>query len=430
MRRTLALAFTLVLAGTPTQAQSLRQAVGDLFKFGQGCPDPVCLSVATGVHGAHFNPAASGAQGNLITFLTQALGASAANIPIAAATSTGILVQSGEGLPVRLATSAGPIFAERVQTIGKGHLFLSVNVTNYDYATLRGVPLDGLQTNFTHQDTGAPGLGDPIFENDVIEVGTSMHINMLAFTGSLTYGLGHHVDVGLAVPVLNTSLSGSSVAQIMPFGPNGPHFFGDSAHPSLRATSTVKTSAVGIGDIAARVKIGLANGRQWGFAVLGDIRLPTGREEDFQGAGRFGFRGLGILSARFERFSPHLNVGYFFHAGSLQNDAALVTLGFDQLMADWATLAVDVISEWQVGQSVFVLPKDVILTSPIGTGFTTRTITPTNIPDQRDDVVMGAFGLKFNLPSGVTVMTNALVPIHRGAVQPNIAFTGGLEYAF
>jgi hypothetical protein len=420
----------LVLVASPLQAQTLREAVTDLFKFGQGCPDPVCLSVATGVHGAHFNPAASGAQGNLITFLTQSIGASASEIPISAATSTALLIQSSEGLPVRVPTSAGPIFAERVQTIGKGRLFFSASVTNFDFATLRGVPLSGLQTTFTHQDTGAPGLGNPIFENDVIEVATSMHINMLAVTGSLTYGLGRHVDIGVAVPVLNSSLSGSSFAQIMPFGPNGPHFFGDSTRPTLDATSNVRTSAFGIGDIATRLKIGLVNGEQWGFGILGDVRLPTGRTADFQGSGKVGVRGLGIVSARFDRFSPHLNAGYYFHAGSEQNDAALVTLGFDQMMAPWATFAADVISEWQVGQSVFVLPQDVILTSPIGTGFTTRTITPTNIPDRRDDVVLGSFGFKFTTGGGLTLISNALVPIHRGAVQPNLAFSGGLEYTF
>jgi len=429
--RSLVFGTVMVALGVgPLWAQSLRQAVQDLFKFGQGCPDPVCLPVATGVHGEHFNPAASGAQGNLIIFLTDAIGASASNIPIAAATSTGVLVQSPQGLPMRVPTSSGPIFAERVQTIGRGRVFLGVSATNYDFTTLRGVPLDRLESNFTHQDTGPVGIGDPVFENDVIEVRTSLNVNLAAFTASLTYGAADHVDIGVAVPVLRSSLSGSSVAQIMAFGPDGPHFFGDSTNPSLRATSDARAEATGIGDIAARIKVGLVNAPTWGFAVLGDVRLPTGREKDFQGTGHLGVRGLGILSARFNRFSPHLNLGYGFHAGNAQNDNVLVTLGFDQLLADYATFAAELISEWQVGESPLVLPDDVILTSPIGNGQTSRVISPTNIPDRRDDVVLTSFGLKFTVPSGVTILTNALVPIRRGALQPDIAVTAGLEYTF
>jgi hypothetical protein len=412
----------------------MSQAIKKLYSFGTGCPDQICLGGIGGgndtIHKTHFNDAANGAGFLMTVFLTDAIGASAANIPIAATTSTAILVQSGEGLPTRKSTSAGPIFAERMQTIGKGNLYLAFNGTNFDYASLRGVPLSGLHTTITHKDVGAPGLGNPAFENDVIEVSTSMHISMTAFTGVMTYGLFEHVDVGVALPLLYTSLSGSSFAQIMPFGPNDPHYFGDSANRSLQATSSASTSATGIGDVAARLKVGLLQRKDWGLAFLGDLRIPTGNQQNSQGSGRWGFQAIGIVSAQFVNFSPHANVGYYFHEGTSQTDAALVTLGFDQLVTNWATLAVDVISQWQVGPSTFHLPPNVTLTSydTAGVPNTTRTIVPTNIPNQADNVVVGSFGFKFLLKSGITLVTNALVPLLRGGLQPSTAFTLGVDY--
>ncbi len=430
MRRILGVTFLLGVTAMPVRAQTMREAIESLFQFGTGCAQLVCLPAATGPHGQHFNISAAGAQGNFVDFIANSISESASNIPISAATSSGILVLSEEGLPVRQATSAGPVFGERVQTLGRGRVFFGVNVTNSSFSTLRGLPLNQLRTNYTHQDTPPVGLGTPIFENDVIEVSTDMDLNILAITPSLTYGVGERVDLGVSIPVLNSVMDGISTAQIMTFGSNSPHFFGDSVNPSLQAVSVAHSSSLGIGDVSLRMKLALASGRQWGFGLLGDLRLPTGSEDNFRGTGHVGFRGLGIVSARFERFSPHLDAGYFFRSGSELNDAALVTAGFDHLVAEWATLAVDVISQWQVGNSSFTPPADVILTSPEFAGTVKRFITPTNIPDQRDDAVIGSLGMKFTTRSGVTVLGNLLVPMHHGGLQADLTFTGGLEYTF
>jgi hypothetical protein len=423
--------LALTAGAASLNAQTLSAAVKQLYSFGgTACGEQICLSVDAGAHLEHFNPAAAGAQAGLTTFLQQAIGASAANIPIAATTSTGILVQSGEGLPTRVSTSGGPIFAERMQTIGKHNWYFSFNATNFDYSTLRGVPLTGLHSTITHQDTPPAGLGQPNFENDVIEVSTSMHVQMTAFTGVVTFGLFDHVDVGVAVPFLYSSLSGSSTALIMPSGVNDPHFFGDSANPSLSATSNASASASGIGDVVARVKVGILAKKEWGVAFLGDVRMPTGNEQNFQGSGSWGFEGIGIVSAQFGQFSPHLNLGYSAHSSSTLNDAVLATLGFDQQMANWCTLAVDVLSSWQVGASNYDLPQPVVLTFYGNSTIppTHRTIIPSNIPDQRDNTVIGSFGLKFLTRSGVTIVTNALVPMLRGGLQPGAAFTLGVDY--
>ena len=111
---------------------------------------------------------------------------------------------------------------------------------------------------------------------------------------------------------------------------------------------------------------------------LADVRFPTGNENDFQGSGEYAVRGMGIVSARYGNFSPHLNVGYLWRSGKSVTDAFLATAGFDHLMAPWATLAVDVITQWQVGTNPLVLPGTVTFTTPY-----LRHVQPTNIPDRR-----------------------------------------------
>jgi hypothetical protein len=101
-----------------------------------------------------------------------------------------------------------------------------------------------------------------------------------------------------------------------------------------------------------------------GVAVLAEARFPTGKEEDLLGSGAFSARGLGVLSMRFGEFSPHANVGYVFRDDTLATNGVLATLGFDHLLGSWATLAVDWISEWQVGESKVRIPEPLVFQSP------------------------------------------------------------------
>ena len=111
----------------------------------------------------------------MLTFLQNSIGVTVSNTPISAATSGAIWGKSESGLPVRTATSAGPLFAERAQTLGKGHFLMGVGVSGYQFTTIRTTPLNGLVFDFTHSDSDNDGnLGDQDFENDVLEVRTNL----------------------------------------------------------------------------------------------------------------------------------------------------------------------------------------------------------------------------------------------------------------
>src|SRR3989454_5130422 len=219
--------------------------------------------------------------------------------------------------------------------------------------------------------------GVPTHENDVIDLKLALDLDMTITSFFVTFGLLDRVDIGVVLLIVSTSLRGTSFAQIVPFGgTTAQHFFGGTAaNPELSTSRFVDGSATGVGDIATRVKVNLMRSERTNFSVLGDVRFPTGTAEDLLGSGHVAARGLGILSARFGAFSPHANVGYLFHGGSSQNSAVLATVGFDHVMAPWAAIAVDLVSELQVGESKLRLPGTVTFDLPFR-----RTAEPTNIP--------------------------------------------------
>jgi len=423
----LLLALGLLPVG-PLAAQGLRESLSQLFTFGN-CGEPLCLdgSINAGTgHGNHYLPAA--ATGNLavLSFLGEAIGQSVARIPISS-TSSGATYSIVNGIPVRTSTSAGPIFAERSQTLGRNRFFVGASVNGLSYTKLNGAPADNFALTFIHEDVDNAGtLGDPQFENDIIDVLMQLDVNVLVTNVFATYGLTDFIDLSVAVPFVRTTVRGSSEAQIHPFGPNALHFFGgNSTDPVLRAATDVQGSAAGIGDIAGRLKVNVVQKAKYGAAILGDLRFPTGDEEDLLGSGAFSGRAIGIFSAQFGPFAPHINGGYLVRTGELQTDAILATLGFDNRMTDWATLAIDFISEWQVGDSKITLPGNAQFDVPF-----VREVQTTQVADMRQDLVAASGGLKFTLREGTVLMTNVLLPLTRAGLLPDFVWTAGLELTF
>jgi hypothetical protein len=433
-----------LLPAAPLHAQHLRDRLSQLFVFGEG-DEPLFLGGsgapnnpnAIRLHGSHFVPAAVASNATVISFLTNAIGSNVSNLPVSA-TSGGSTFSFQAGAPVRTSTSAGPIFAERAQTLGRGRVLAGVTRTGVNFKTFRGVNLDNLKFTFTHANTNFPGcdsiahgdcslLGVPTLENETIDLSLALDVNLTVTSFLLTYGITDRIDVGVVLPIVTTSLSGSSSAQINPFGPPpAVHFFGGTPdNPVLTASRIVAGSATGIGDVTGRVKMNLRRGEPVSVALLGDVRFPTGSEQDLLGSGAFAARGLAILSARFGEFSPHANVGYLHRAGAFESDAVLGTLGFDHLLAPWATLAADLITELEVGTSPLELPAPVVIQAPYR-----RTIIPSAIPDRRDDIVSGSLGVKLTTGAGLTIIANGLWALNRGGLRPNVIWTAGLEYNF
>src|SRR5687767_2448643 len=203
--------FFLAVTSSPLRAQALGDRITDLCIFGEG--DEVLFlggSAAAGnpqiqVHGDHFVPPAVGGNATIISFLTNSIGSNVANVPVSAS-SGGETFRFEGATPVRTSISAGPIYAERAQTLGSGRLFMSLARTGLHYETLRGVPLDAIPLAFTHSNVDFPGCdaifggdcgvyGVPTFENEVIDFTLDLDVGVDVTAFLLTYGVADRIDL-------------------------------------------------------------------------------------------------------------------------------------------------------------------------------------------------------------------------------------------
>ncbi len=422
MRR-LAMTALLLSFASPAAGQNLASDFRQMFTFGD-CGQPLCLVVNEAVHGMHFIPSVTQGQHDMLSFMTGSIATSLGNLPFTSATS-GVTFSFVGGTPVATSVSGGPIFAERAQTLGRGRMLAGVNFNGLSMDNVRGIPLNNLSFTFTHQNVADAALGDPVYENDLIDVHTHMKLNLLATSVFASYGVLDNLDVGILVPIIHASLSGSSLARIVDAEANSPHHFGTQANPVDTAFSASSGSATGIGDIAVRAKLNLRQTTTHGYAILADIRVPTGDTANFLGSGALSVRVLGVASARYGNFSPHVNAGFALRAGNIQNNSLLATIGFDQLVSPKVTIAGEVIGDFMMGQSKLELPKPVVFTSP-----TVRTVKLTDIPDRKDNIIDASLGLKFTLPNQYRLVTNFLLPLAKAGLQPKFLWTVGFERTF
>jgi hypothetical protein len=439
-----------LLLAAPAQAQTLEDRVSQLFMVGSRTV-PLQVSApgdalrASGRLGENddFLPSAVQANAAVLDFLTRWMGVSPGYLPLGT-TSGGVAFRFEGAVPVPTASSAGPLFAERAPTLGRGRGVVGANYTRTRFNTARGRPLEDLRLNFTsvnldsdlcdaQQGRDCAPLGVPLSENDVLSLLLSLNLDVEVGSLFATYGLLDRLDVGVILPVVHTRIAGHSIAEVIPFGtsPTGAtHFIsGTPQDPVLSSAQSTQGSAFGIGDIAARVKLNVMDRERGALAVLADVRFPTGDEKDFLGTGELSARGLGIVSMQFGSFSPHLNLGYVWRGGEASNgaanDALLATVGFDQLFASWATFAADLVSEFQVGKSVFEVPPPVTFTVPF-----VRSVRPMELSDARDNIVSAAIGFKLGTLSNFTGVVNALIPITGSSPRPDFAWSLGVEYDF
>ena len=90
---------------------------------------------------------------------------------------------------------------------------------------------------------------------DLANVALDLDMTVTSFFAS--FGLLDRVDIGVVLPIVSTSLRGTSDAEIIPFGgPTAAHFWGGTpSNPQLSTSRLVQGSATGMGDVAARIKI-------------------------------------------------------------------------------------------------------------------------------------------------------------------------------
>jgi hypothetical protein len=422
----------------PLRAQTLRDQLVSLFVFGSQATPLQFLAPADPNNPAAgvipndaFVPQAGQANATVLTFLLNWMAGTISSVPVGT-TSGGATFRFERGVPVKVPLSRGPIYGERGTTLGRGRLIVGANWNHVAFTSVRGSPMSDIRLNFTHQDigsgqcTGASVAGC----NDVVQVRLSVDQTLSIYSLYATYGLLDRVDVGVLLPIVHNDLRAQSTAQVIPFGetPGGAantFIAGTPTDPVLTATNRIHGSATGLGDMVGRVKVNLVTVRDRAVALFGDIRIPTGDEDELLGAGHVSTRILAAYSDRFGDFSPNASLGYLSWSGGPFNRAVLATVGFDQLVLPWATVALSLVGEVNVDPSVYRLPGPVTLTEPFH-----RTIVPAELPSSRDDALSVSIGSKATIFRGITAVVNTLFPVVHGGPRPDFVWTLGLERGF
>jgi hypothetical protein len=216
-----ALSLRLLLAAPGAGAEDLDQIIPGLYG-GDG------ITLADPNHTAHF------AEDSLSAFNSLSSGiSSAVNLGNLGASTASFTFDTQQAVFVNSTDSLGPTYAERAETIGKGKLNIAFAYTRLDYKKFRGDNLDNLHLTFPHEDNCGPlaptGGGDPpcpagssvptpedpAFELDDILVNLNVNLSQDQYLFYGKYGITSNWDVGLVIPVIHSTLSVRSTAEIV-----------------------------------------------------------------------------------------------------------------------------------------------------------------------------------------------------------------------
>lgn len=357
--------------------------------------------------------------------------------------------------------SFGPILGERAETLGKGKVFIGFSYQYFKFEALDGVSLKQMPVVLTQQDSVSPSnssvtcsingnnTGACGFIRDVIKTANSIDLKAHQFTTFIAFGLTNRIDVSVAIPIENIRMGIFSAATIVDNSQTFVHAFVPTAtcpDPCFQSSFSSVRNASGIGDMTFRVK-GIAwKGERAGLALGVDVRVPTGDQLDFLGAGAAGFKPFVVWSYH-SRISPHALVGYEVNgssvvAGNISTGAKerlpgqlTYTAGADVWLTKRLTGAFDL-----VGQEVFEAERSSVgdFTEPAPcTDSNCTTFLPPN-HDLALNLRAGSYnssnvsaGLKFR-PFGSLLLTgNVLIRLNDNTgLRAKYVPLAGLSYTF
>jgi hypothetical protein len=207
------------------------------------------------------------------------------------------------GVVERASQGFGPFFTERALQNGRGHVSLGLSYQQSDFGSLQGADLtDGA---FPSNAARSVGSTQP-FSVDTL----TLDIDSNTTTIFASYGVTARLAVGGSLPFVRVRFNGTRTRN-------------EVGLSSLQATQAGSSS--GLGDVAVNARYLVAGTGPRGFSVGGDLRLPSGREEDLLGAGRVGARFITIGSWEEGRLAVSVNGGLGVGGASGQLTWAMAT---------------------------------------------------------------------------------------------------------
>ena len=332
----------------------------------------------------------------------------------------------------RTTQSFGPILAERAETIGARRVSAGFAIQHFSFSTVEGLDLGAVPAVFTH-DNAQLGGG----REDVVTTLNSIDADVNQFITYVTVGVADHLDVSLAAPVVTTSLTVVSDAQIQRLGTTNPltHFYRQSdGSIGTRRLFTASGRASGIGDLVVRVKGSAFRRSSVAVAAGLDFRIPSGDALNLLGAGAPGLQPFLVVSGTVQRIAPHVNVGYQWNGSSiLAGDPAT---GQSDNLPDQVVYAVGA----DVGTGRFTIAFDVLgrylldAERIVLQDFQARdgqSVFPNiGFSHESFNLLSGATGIKLNAFGRLLITGNLLFALDNHGIRANVTPLVGFEYGF
>jgi len=379
-----------------------------------------------------------------ITPVITRLAAQATDFPVPPTTPGYVFVYNPQqGIFERYQGSLGPVFLERVDTLGQNHFAVGASYLYGNPNQFDGNPfLQGVKTPVGGA-FAAPETGDQ-FNGGVLLEDFQLPTNKINFAGS--YGITDQWDVGFLVPLVWTNLrvKGRSYAALGPLPPSrcpGPNPRCRVVPTSSVEPASLDETSVGVGDLLLRTKYRFGYLADWGFAGGLVLRFPTGSDENFHGLGDWTVEPQLIISRAFGVQDVHANLGLEFNGDNASRSRARYGIGATLSIPgyQWLAFLLDFVGTSGLDDETFnttarfspnVDPLGVIapfVTSQQQNPDGSFTITST-LP--RTDQFNAAVGLKFEIWQNLLGWATAVVPLTRQGLQADVISAVGVEYSY
>jgi hypothetical protein len=214
--------------------------------------------------------------------ITRALLLNLTSVPLASSSSGFLYRLNPElGTVERATDSFGSFFVERALTAGRGRASFTIVTSTSGFSALDGFDLrEGSLVTIATQFVDEPAP----FDTEALTL--RIRSNALTILGNV--GVTDNFEIGAAVPLVDLSIEGERINLYR-------------GNPFQQAAATA--SASGLADIAVRAKYTIFSNATAGVAVAGEVRLPTGDEENLLGAGSTAMRIIGIAAGERGRWT-------------------------------------------------------------------------------------------------------------------------------
>jgi len=299
----------------------------------------------------------------------------------------------------RLAQSFGPFIVDRAVTAGAKQVSLGVTYRQAGYRRLDGRDLqDGTLV------TTANRFRDEPQAFDIDTLALELTAKTVTLFGSV--GIADWLDVGAAVPIVRTDLSGERV-----------NTYRGVSLVQARAMGT----ATGLADIALRTKARFFGQGVSGMAALMEVRLPTGDPQNLSGAGHSGVKAVLIGSIGRGSLDAHVNAAVVRGGVSSEThvSAAVAVAVTPQVTLSLETFVRRVKELGEIDDIVASHPLvpdvDTIRLGSLGGNVTTATLVT---------------GVRWNVAQTWLINANIAVPTTERGLVADVVPTVSLEYSF